>query len=112
MDREQAAEKMRSYRYNATECGGTHDDDADGTATYLDYITQDINNYFKERFKDCGVPSLASDWDNPLMWSHYADEHGGICIEYETDEGGHDSCGWDVRKSVFSYFGYRTRRDE
>lgn len=32
-----------------------------------------------------GVFSLASSPDNILMWSHYADEHTGICIEFDTE---------------------------
>ena len=32
--------------------------------------------------KSSGVLSLAEQWNSPLMWSHYADEHNGICIEY------------------------------
>ncbi|MCU1079896.1 MULTISPECIES: DUF2971 domain-containing protein [Stenotrophomonas] len=31
-----------------------------------------------------GVLSLASSWSCPLMWSHYADQHMGICLEYAT----------------------------
>jgi hypothetical protein len=30
-----------------------------------------------------GVFSLGGQWNSPLMWSHYADEHRGICIEYD-----------------------------
>ncbi|MEJ2609114.1 MAG: DUF2971 domain-containing protein, partial [Candidatus Thiodiazotropha sp.] len=29
------------------------------------------------------VFSMASKWNSPLMWSHYADEHKGICVEYD-----------------------------
>ena len=32
-----------------------------------------------------GVLSLSGRWDSVLMWSHYADEHKGICIEYTCD---------------------------
>jgi Protein of unknown function (DUF2971) len=34
-----------------------------------------------------GVLSLAETWDDPLMWSHYADQHRGICIEYTVIDG-------------------------
>lgn len=78
-------EKMAGYRANVTE-KGAHNDDADGTAAYLQYLVSDINAYLTEQFKDYGVLSMASSWDNPLMWSHYADNHHGICIEYETDD--------------------------
>jgi hypothetical protein len=33
--------------------------------------------------KNQGVLSLAGQWNSPLMWSHYAEEHKGICIEYD-----------------------------
>lgn len=32
-----------------------------------------------------GVLSLAEDFDTLLMWSHYADEHKGLCIGIEID---------------------------
>ena len=32
-----------------------------------------------------GILSLSAQNDNILMWSHYADEHKGICIEFRTD---------------------------
>ena len=32
-----------------------------------------------------GVLSLSAQNDNILMWSHYADNHKGICIEFRTD---------------------------
>ena len=28
---------------------------------------------------------LASDADNTLMWSHYAEKHSGICLEFDVD---------------------------
>lgn len=31
-----------------------------------------------------GVLTLSATWKSGLMWSHYADEHRGICIEYDT----------------------------
>jgi hypothetical protein len=35
------------------------------------------------RMKNYGVLALSEVNDNILMWSHYADEHRGICIEFE-----------------------------
>lgn len=34
-----------------------------------------------------GVCSLSADCSHLLMWSHYASNHTGICLEYKTDEG-------------------------
>jgi hypothetical protein len=36
-----------------------------------------------------GVLSLSATWSSALMWSHYADEHRGICIEYDTTDQDH-----------------------
>jgi hypothetical protein len=33
-----------------------------------------------------GVASLTTNYNNPLMWSHYASAHRGICIEYDMKE--------------------------
>lgn len=32
---------------------------------------------------DLGVISFAEDFDNPLMWAHYANEHKGMVIEFD-----------------------------
>ena len=32
-----------------------------------------------------GVCALGERADSILMWSHYADEHAGICIEFDTE---------------------------
>ena len=37
-------------------------------------------------FSEHRVVCLASKWNSPLMWSHYAGEHRGICIEYDTNQ--------------------------
>jgi len=39
-----------------------------------------IFNLIDEKF---GVASLTSSNNNPSMWSHYADKHKGLCIEYD-----------------------------
>lgn len=38
-----------------------------------------FNEFFLERKK---ILCLATEYDNLLMWSHYADCHRGLCIEY------------------------------
>ncbi|MBO4121101.1 DUF2971 domain-containing protein [Cupriavidus gilardii] len=37
--------------------------------------------------QDVGVFCMASRRDHPLMWSHYANSHRGICIEFGTKTG-------------------------
>ncbi|MGG7447390.1 DUF2971 domain-containing protein [Kosakonia oryzendophytica] len=45
---------------------------------YIGVIQDEIVNTFKK-----GVLCLSRKFDSPLMWSHYANQHKGICIEYD-----------------------------
>jgi len=36
--------------------------------------------------EETGIFCLSEVNDNPLMWSHYADSHKGVCVEYVTSE--------------------------
>ncbi|MCH7989143.1 MAG: DUF2971 domain-containing protein [Planctomycetes bacterium] len=45
---------------------------------FQDKIAADTN-------RKVGILSLTERNDDILMWSHYADEHKGICIEFRTD---------------------------
>lgn len=40
------------------------------------------NEYYNDLLDRIKVGCLSSKNDNTLMWSHYADKHKGICIEY------------------------------
>jgi len=33
-----------------------------------------------------GVMCFSSTWKNPVMWSHYADQHRGICLGFEVPD--------------------------
>jgi len=33
-----------------------------------------------------GLICFSEDWVNPLLWSHYADKHRGICLGFEVDK--------------------------
>lgn len=46
----------------------------------------DLMGEFLCDFQDVGVLSFSEDNTNPLMWSHYADEHRGIVIEFDYDK--------------------------
>lgn len=84
--KQEAADEIHNMRYLSTEYG--------------DYETQpDVETYLKEQLLGAeikrllaaelgvkGVFSLAETWDSPLMWSHYADEHRGLCLEYDTTQ--------------------------
>lgn len=38
--------------------------------------------------KQFGMICFSKRWNNPLLWSHYADKHRGICLGFEVDERG------------------------
>lgn len=48
------------------------------THSYTRVIQEEIVNTFKK-----GVLCLSKKFNSPLMWSHYANQHKGICIEYD-----------------------------
>jgi Protein of unknown function (DUF2971) len=81
----EARAELTNYRYLSSEDG--------------DFRTQpDVDDYLKQmlaqrvkveldlEFSSKGVLSLSERWDSPLMWSHYADNHRGLCIEFDTTE--------------------------
>ncbi|OYY95047.1 MAG: hypothetical protein B7Y41_05705 [Hydrogenophilales bacterium 28-61-23] len=55
---------------------------------------EDRETYIKSAFRraierelhkshETGVLCLSSKFDSPLMWSHYANQHRGVCVEYD-----------------------------
>ncbi|MEQ1546863.1 DUF2971 domain-containing protein [Methyloglobulus sp.] len=55
-------------------------------ADFIQKLTKECKTFLDKKLADWGVLSLAKRWDCPLMWSHYADNHHGICIEYDTEK--------------------------
>ena len=45
-----------------------------------------------------GLVCFSEDWTSPVMWSHYADKHKGICL------------GFDVRRSSVKQVDYKEKR--
>jgi Protein of unknown function (DUF2971) len=45
-------------------------------------LDQAAGIHLKEKFASAGILSLSELGDNILMWSHYAQQHKGICIEF------------------------------
>ncbi|MCD8522585.1 MAG: DUF2971 domain-containing protein [Saccharospirillaceae bacterium] len=48
----------------------------------LRFLKYEINSEILKRY-DKGICCFSSEFDNPLLWSHYGDEHRGICIGYD-----------------------------
>lgn len=50
---------------------------------YMRCLGSQIKDLLDAEMSSTGVFSLAQRWECHLMWSHYADEHRGLCIEYD-----------------------------
>jgi hypothetical protein len=82
----EAAEKRINYwRYMSTKYGD-YKTDPDVDRYLKEYVAEDIKRVFDGEMEQKGVFSLSKTWKSPLMWSHYADEHRGICLEYDTTQ--------------------------
>lgn len=51
---------------------------------YSFQLGEEIKRFLRKDHGLKGVLALSERWDEPLMWSHYAAQHQGICIEYKT----------------------------
>lgn len=78
---EKASSALNICRYNATE----DETDQDRIIqTYTSLVANRAIDLVREWLGSHGVLSLGSRWDCPLMWSHYGDQHAGVCVEYST----------------------------
>lgn len=71
-----AKKVMERHKYNATEFSNSDD-------YYINLLASSLKLMLLKEMGGRGVASLASKWNCPLMWSHYGDDHKGLCIEYE-----------------------------
>ncbi|PSW79344.1 DUF2971 domain-containing protein [Photobacterium damselae] len=53
------------------------------TDKFDDGELDDIAGVIQMDFFDLGIISLTEDYNNPLMWAHYADEHKGCVVEFD-----------------------------
>lgn len=80
-----AGRRIDKMRYDSTEPdwdGGP----VDVESVLRRYLARDIQECLERLMRRKGVFSLAQKWNCPLMWSHYAEQHKGICIEYDTSQ--------------------------
>lgn len=88
--RRRAEQMIAEVRYNAT----NPDYEVDDPAQFL--FGQYIEDELLRRY-DKGIVSLAERSDCPLMWSHYGDQHKGVCIGYSVP----DSAAADLHKITY-----------
>ena len=77
--RREANRVIAEIEYNATNT------DYDVEEHKRSLLRQEIEFELLRRY-DRGIVALAERSDCPLMWSHYGDEHGGICIGYSVPD--------------------------
>jgi hypothetical protein len=62
--------------------GADHPDVADVSQHITSQLTDAIEFELRKAYGQ-GVLCLSTRYDSPLMWSHYADQHRGICVEFD-----------------------------
>lgn len=55
---------------------------------FRDHLTEVTNKNIEENrnsIREFGVACFSEDFDNILIWSHYADGHKGVCLEFDAN---------------------------
>jgi len=60
-----------------------------------------LNLFYKRLNEEVGVFSFTEYNDDILMWSHYADKHRGICIEFKPVKEEHDNFYYQAQKVIY-----------
>lgn len=67
---------------------------------------------FSRKVSQIGIQSFTElDYQNPLMWSHYADNHRGFCIQYELNDSAFNRF-YNGYKTGFANMNYTTMKVE
>ena len=48
-------------------------------------LRKPLREFKKEMVERYGMVCFSKHWRNPLLWSHYADKHRGVCLGFEVD---------------------------
>jgi hypothetical protein len=81
--KENALAEIDNHRYMSTEYGDYKTDPV-AKHYYTRRLADHVDRVLAAELGRYGVLSLSAKWDCPLMWSHYGDEHRGLCIQYDT----------------------------
>lgn len=75
-----------------------------------DGMNQIVNDFFipfrtsiDDFYKKVGILSLCRENSNLVMWSHYADNHKGYCIEYDITSNNFDELNFENKDEVFLF---------
>jgi len=85
----EAVREINELRYLSSEYGDFRVEGGEAERDLVCRLAQRIKRELDRKFGAAGVLSLSTTWASALMWSHYADHHRGICIEYDTTDQKH-----------------------
>ena len=51
------------------------------------YARTRLRSYIEVASKRLGLMCFSDNWKSPVMWSHYADKHMGICLGFDLCDG-------------------------
>lgn len=75
-------EAMEAVRYAAYHATNPEYDNR--TSAEIGILRFDIERELRSRYGK-GICCFSEEYNNPLLWSHYGDQHRGICIGYTLD---------------------------
>lgn len=83
---EKSKAHISELRYYSSQYGDYRIADSKTEEYHKRNLANEILAELKRELGNDGVLALSSSWGSVLMWSHYADEHRGLCIEYDTSD--------------------------
>ena len=78
-------------------------DEYDGTEEIVTNFFIPLREHINEYFEKVGILSLCGRNTNLVMWSHYADNHKGYCIEYNLNLDEMNSLNFETEDEVFLF---------
>jgi len=82
--KDKALQTIDRHRYDSSEIGDRLKDRR-AEKYYCNLLASNIKRLLHQEMGNHGVLSLSKRWNCPLLWSHYGDEHRGMCIEYDVE---------------------------
>lgn len=76
----QVSKKLSFIAYHATNPDYTEGPEAAELQILTDEVEVELLRTYER-----GVCCFSSTYDSPLLWSHYGDQHKGLCVGYSTD---------------------------
>src|ERR1700730_2134446 len=62
-----------------------------------------LRKYKEEMSERFGMICFCKQWHNPLLWSHYADKHRGMCLGFDVDDRGLKAVNYVAERSNLKF---------